>query len=901
MGRASRAALAAATKSFTCSQCGKHCRSQWGLKQHTNALHGQPTALLEDGEIEATVKQFHPRLTGIPVDASGNPLPRHIDPAAANVLDPTNQWSPFQNRHSFDFAHYHFVEVQSSAGQINKALDLWRAIAINATKDPNNNSAAWACTKDMYQSIDDIQQGSAPFQTVFIKYSGPLPENPLAWMLETYELSVRDARQVLHQQLSTTKFAGEFETRPYHQFETCGDKQRVWLNLMSGDWAYEEADTIYNEVEGSEGAMLVPIVSGTDKTTVSVATGHQEYHPYYISAGNLTNTARRSHGSGIIPVAFLPIPKSRIFALLRHWMTNPDIVWCPDGHYRRAIYSIGPVIADYPEQVWLACVVQNWCAKCDAKHDDLNNPNAGRRTHEKTDILLECFDPTILWKSFGVRADVVPFTYYYPHADIHKLMAPNLLHQLIKGTFKDHLVTWVGEYLVVKHGSEAEANKIIAEIDRRVSAAPTFPGLRRFPDGRDFSQWTGDDSKALMKVYLAAIVGFVPDDMVKCIAAFLNACYIFRRNVITWAALELAKLELAKFHAYREIFIETATRTTSVRVTKRSLLIYYRVKTHRCCERAMMLVTITRLDKLHALRQIFAEYGMLAGSTALYTALNLARDDGQRGELGDDHGAVAEYDENHHEAPASACDQSHMDDVCPSLRPRLSASVETAVRYVATYPTSLDELAIHPLIQAPALKTAFLEYLIALQRPNEPIPLDITSRVVFNGKLRVYHSASAYFYAPSDACGARGMQKQVLRCNPNWKDSARYDTVFVALNNTPTISGTKIGQLCLIFSFTNTESGAVHPCAFVNWFDTVGNQPDPITGMWVVERSPHLSERLFSIISIHSIVRNAHLMPVYGSRLLPERFLHTKSLDAFHKFYVNSFVDHHTHEFLSEL
>ena len=33
-----------------------------------------------------------------------------------------------------------------------------------------------------------------------------------------------------------------------------------------------------------------------------------------------------------------------------------------------------------------------------------------------------------------------------------------------------------------------------------ISAVPSFPGLRRFPDGRDFSQWTGDDSKALMKV-----------------------------------------------------------------------------------------------------------------------------------------------------------------------------------------------------------------------------------------------------------------------------------------------------------------------------------------------------------------------------------------------------------------
>jgi hypothetical protein len=35
----------------------------------------------------------------------------------------------------------------------------------------------------------------------------------------------------------------------------------------------------------------------------------------------------------------------------------------------------------------------------------------------------------------------------------------------------------------------------------RIAAAPPFPGLRRFPEGRGFNQWTGDDSKALMKVF----------------------------------------------------------------------------------------------------------------------------------------------------------------------------------------------------------------------------------------------------------------------------------------------------------------------------------------------------------------------------------------------------------------
>ena len=55
--------------------------------------------------------------------------------------------------------------------------------------------------------------------------------------------------------------------------------------------------------------MLVPVIAGSDKTTVSVATGHQEYHPVYASSGIISNTARRGHGNSVVPFAFLPIPK----------------------------------------------------------------------------------------------------------------------------------------------------------------------------------------------------------------------------------------------------------------------------------------------------------------------------------------------------------------------------------------------------------------------------------------------------------------------------------------------------------------------------------------------------------------------------------------------------------------
>ena len=76
----------------------------------------------------------------------------------------------------------------------------------------------------------------------------------------------------------------------------------------------------------------------------------------------------------------------------------------------------------------------------------------------------------------------------------------------------------------------------------------------------------------------------------------------------------------------------------------------------------------------------------------------------------------------------------------------------------------------------------------------------------------------------------------------------------------------------------------------------MGDLPDADTGMWVVK--PDISDNLISLAVIHldTVVRACHLIPIFGSDLLPKTLLCTDTLDTFTHFYVNKYVDHHAFE-----
>jgi hypothetical protein len=94
-------------------------------------------------------------------------------------------------------------------------------------------------------------------------------------------------------------------------------------------------------------------------------------------------------------------------------MTTPEVVRCPDGHFRRAIYGLGPYIADYPEQALLACIVQGWCPKCTGRPADLDGESTCR-SREHTEALVEALELGVLWDEYGLVGDIVVRTIPFP-------------------------------------------------------------------------------------------------------------------------------------------------------------------------------------------------------------------------------------------------------------------------------------------------------------------------------------------------------------------------------------------------------------------------------------------------------------------------------------------------------
>ena len=142
-----------------------------------------------------------------------------------------------------------------------------------------------------------------------------------------------------------------------------------------------------------------------------------------------------------------------------------------------------------------------------------------------------------------------------------------------------------------------------------------------------------------MQVYLLAIDGHVPPEMVRTVRTFLEFCYMVRQNVIDDWSLEQIEDALSRFHKYREVFKEANVVKTFSLPHQHSMKHYidmirlYGAPNGLCSSiteskhikaikepyrrsnqnqpLGQMLLTNQQLDKLSAVRSDFTACGML--------------------------------------------------------------------------------------------------------------------------------------------------------------------------------------------------------------------------------------------------------------------------------------------------
>ncbi|KAG2128044.1 uncharacterized protein EDB93DRAFT_1243604 [Suillus bovinus] len=785
-----------------------------------------------------------------PCDVTGRFLADGAPPTPPPIKSP-DDWAPYRNRVEFETAEFLYTRNQMSAGDINILLDLWAATLLKYNDKPPLRTTV-ICIKLLTLRQWVMSNGNPSRSSTL----GEARNQCTTLMDQSHDVWYRDPHEVIQNMLGNS-----------------GLRYRDGLSALPKTIS-EDPDTL--------GSTFVPS---------SVATGANDYYPLYVSIGNVRNNVRRAHRDASSSYRGarkrLKISEFRrqlfhssvakILENLRPGMTTPEVVRFGDGHYRRVIYGLGPILADYEEQVLLACIVRN-CVRgmCMSHPDSLDTKSLCRR-RDHTEALVEEATYGALWMEYGIVGDLV-------------------------GTFKDHLVKWVGQYLQHVHGTK-EAERIQADIDRRIAAVASFAGLRRFPEGRGFKQWTGDDSKALMKVYLPAIEGHVPTDVVRTFRAFLEFCYLVRRNIITESTLGQIQEALDRFHHYREIFESTGVVFTFSLPRQHSCSHYVLLiqlfgapnglcssitetkhikavkepwrRSSRYKALGQMLVTNQRLDKLAAAHIDFKNRGIQPNENSatvpvLFNADVTIQGDNEEGEI--DNGPTLV--------------QAHVQLAKTPQRKRAH-----------TIPELSTELSI-PNLYNVLRRFLFEQVYPDDQHPPSEIPLSRCPR--FDGNIQVFNSASSTFYAPSDRSGIGGMRREHIHACPIWRNEApRYDCVFVNTDaSVEGMVGMDIARVMCFFSFT--FNAVSYPCAVVRWFDKASDGPDQDTGMWIVTPSFD-TDHSFSvgIIHIDSIYCAAHLIPVYGAQIISHDIKHHDSYDAFRAFYLNKFADHHAFEVAS--
>ncbi|KAH9829182.1 uncharacterized protein C8Q71DRAFT_693096, partial [Rhodofomes roseus] len=559
---------------------------------------------------------------------------------------------------------------------------------------------------------------------------------------------------------------------------------------------------------------------------------------------------------------------------------------------------------DYPEQCLVACCMENRCPMCQVPPDGRGNHEAypARDKDETLSLLREQDSPangvlagtteTRRFKELGLRPVYPPFWVDLPHSNVFEWFTPDLLHQIHKGVFKDHVVKWctaiVGE----------------DELDARFRAMSNVTGLRHFAHGiSTVSQWTGHEHKEMERVFLGVLMGRADAEVVRAVRAVLDFINLAALHSHTTETLALLRQSLDDFHAYKNVFIELGARTQS----------HFNIpKLHAIEHYATMILKFGSADGFNTesperLHIDYAKDAYRASNHKDYVAQMVTWL--RRQEAVDRFARYLTWCRDG--SPSSPQVTGALDVASEQSRAAVpvvpSASSPVMYKLPNTQrKTSLKGITAATIMEehhAPQFLASLTAYLRRQGSSFTPQPFDGFT----------LYARLATRLPQIDVTGSRAL-KNVVRASPpapaqgrQLAKAAHLDFALVRTGEpnettagTPlegklrvNMAGLRVAHVRAIFTLPhhyNVEP--LHPLAYVEWM-TPFHRVDPDSGQYILTPSTRQQKPYGEVIEIDRIVRNCHLWPAFG-RAVDGRWSTDNVSELCTRFYFNSYFDPHT-------
>ena len=169
----------------------------------------------------------------MPCDAQGNFLPEGAPPPPWEERA-DDDFGTFNDAAAFELADLLFRRDQMSGTHINNLLQIW------ARTLPQDQDPPFTSKNEMYNAIDNLDLGGAPWKCFTVKYNGEIKEGDVTpWKHKSFEVWHRDPRVLMHNQLGNRDYADEMDTASKDVRDM--DGKRRFSDFMSGNWSWRQS------------------------------------------------------------------------------------------------------------------------------------------------------------------------------------------------------------------------------------------------------------------------------------------------------------------------------------------------------------------------------------------------------------------------------------------------------------------------------------------------------------------------------------------------------------------------------------------------------------------------------------------------------------------------------------